>query len=62
MKVTITDKKQDIDYQFFITVTNQAPIVTAKVPVDLTIDFGKEFLFTLPASIDPEGLPYNTSI
>ncbi len=62
MKVTIYDTKVAIDYQFFITVTNQAPKVTEMIPADLTIDFGKQFLFTLPASIDPEGLPYSPTI
>jgi hypothetical protein len=62
MKVTIYDTKDTTDYQFFITVTNQAPKVTEIIPVDLTVDFGQQFLFTLPASIDPEGLFYSTII
>jgi hypothetical protein len=62
MKATIYDTKDARDYQFFITVTNQAPKVTEIIPVDLTIDFGQQFIFTLPASIDPEGLFYSTTI
>ena len=62
MIVTITDTKNPVDYHFVITVSNQAPKVTGVIPLDLTINFGQEILYTLPASMDPEGLTYTTKI
>lgn len=40
MAVKITDTKDTVDYNFVLTVTNQAPVVTGIIPVDLTINFG----------------------
>jgi hypothetical protein len=62
MIVTITDTKDPVDYHFVLTVTNQAPVVTGLIPVDLTINFGQEIIYTLPTSMDPEGLTYTTTI
>ena len=62
MTVQITDTKTPVDYKFLLTVTNQAPIVKGIIPPDLTINFGKQFIYTLPESMDPEGLSYTTTI
>jgi hypothetical protein len=40
MKVEITDTKNPVEYNFVLTVTNQAPIVKGIIPADLTINFG----------------------
>ena len=55
IKVTITDSTVSPSFTFLITVTNEAPILTAPVPVDITVNFGSENIYTLPTSMDPEG-------
>ncbi len=58
MNVIISDTKDTATYPFKLTVTNKAPQVIGPIPTELILTFGQDFLYTLPASMDPEGLPY----
>lgn len=62
MIVILTDTHDIKQYSFKITVTNLPPkiITTFQSPVVLT--FGQVTIYNLPISIDPEGLPYTTTI
>jgi hypothetical protein len=63
IEVSITDSKATVTSSFTLTVTNQAPYVVAStVPTEITATFNVDITFTLPDSIDPEGLPYTTTI
>jgi hypothetical protein len=43
-------------------VTNLAPFYTSLPKSPVTVTFGKPFTYNLPSSVDPESLPYTTSI
>lgn len=61
--VTITDTKATVPSSFTLTVTNQAPSVDiSKVPTEINASFKVDFVYILPISADPEGLPYKTTI
>ena len=60
--VNITDTMVNVSYQFFLTVTNQAPVLTAAYTTPFSSTFGQNFNYVLPVSADPEGLPYTTSM
>jgi hypothetical protein len=63
IEVSITDTKATVTSSFTLTVTNQAPyVVGSAVPTEITATFNVDFVFTLPVSTDPEGLPYTTII
>ena len=63
IKVSIKDTKAAIvKSSFTLTVTNQAPCVISLAPAEIIAIFNVDYTFTLPDSIDPEGLPYTTII
>ena len=63
IEVSITDTKATVKSSFTLTVTNQAPYVVAStVPTEITAAFNEVYVYTLPVSTDPEGLPYTTTI
>jgi hypothetical protein len=63
IEVSITDTKATVKSSFTLTVTNQAPYVVAStVPTEITATFNVDYVFTLPVSTDPEGLPHTTTI
>ena len=60
--VYISDTRETAQASFVLTVTNQAPVVTQIIPSLLDLTFGDDVTYNLPASKDPEGLPYTTKI
>ncbi len=60
--MTISDSTNTPSFPFVITVTNLAPTVTTTIPTDITAVFGTDYIYTLPTSMDPEGLPFTTKI
>lgn len=47
---------------FIVNVTNQSPKVTTTIPTEVIALFGKSIDYILPTSMDPEGLPYTTTL
>ncbi len=62
MIVMISDSKNTTEYNFTLTVTNQPPKLTSSIKTPIFVSFGKSIIYDLPTSIDPEGLPYSTTI
>ncbi len=62
IEVKITDSTNNPIFTFVLTVTNEAPKVTSTIPSDVTVTFGTDFIYNFPTSIDPENLPFTTSI
>lgn len=60
--VIITDDKDLTPYNFYVIVPNDPPRLTSPVNTPITISFGKPVIYNLPTSMDPEGLPYTTTI
>ena len=62
MIVIITDTIETNEYSFQLKVTNQPPKTTSTFVTPIIIKFGEKTPYDLPASMDPEGLFYTTTI
>jgi hypothetical protein len=61
--VKVSDAFSSTPYSFQVTVTNQPPkLVNSTIQSPVRLQFGQELIYNLPASIDPEGLNFTTTV